>query len=77
MFYLHGPDRSAADLQPCRVPGQLKAILLVPIVRDTIYFVSTQLFVRLKRLATMVTLKRTRRLISPDVSPDFRVDDPF
>jgi len=52
----------------------LKAIPFVRVVRDTVYFVSTQLFVRLKRLATMVTLKRTRRLISPDVSPDFRVD---
>jgi hypothetical protein len=64
-------------VQPGRGQGQLKAILLVPIVRDTIYFVSAQLFVRLKRLATVVTLKRTRRLISPDVSPNFRVHDSF
>jgi hypothetical protein len=39
--------------------------------------VSTQLLVALKRLATMVTLKRTCRLISPDVSPDLRIDDFF
>jgi hypothetical protein len=77
MFYLHGHGSQRGRFAAYFVPGQLKAILLVRIVLDTIYFVSTQLLVRLKRLATMVTLKRTRRLISPDVSPDFRVGDSF
>jgi hypothetical protein len=57
--------------------AQSKAIRFVRFVVDTINFVSAQLFVRLKRLTTVVTLKRTRRLISPDVSPDFRIGDSF
>jgi hypothetical protein len=69
--------RCTSERRRRNIWAPLKAIPLVRVVRDAIHFVSTQLFVRLKRLAAMVTLKRTRRLISPDVSPDFRVGDSF
>jgi hypothetical protein len=56
---------------------RLKAIRFVRFVVDAINFVSAELFIRLKRLTTMAALKRTRRLISPNVSPDFRIHDSF
>jgi len=56
---------------------QLNALLSVRIVVKTVYFVSTELFVRLKWLTTVVALKRMRRLISPNVAPDFRICDFF
>jgi hypothetical protein len=59
------------------VRAQLNALLFVRIVVQTVYFVSTELFIGLKRLTTMGALKRIRRLISPNVSPDFRVRDSF
>src|SRR4029453_12911172 len=58
-------------------PETIIVILNALSMVDTINFVSTQLFVRRKRLTTMVTFKRTRRLISPNVSPDFRIGDFF
>jgi hypothetical protein len=59
------------------VRAQLNALLFVRIVVKTVYFVATKLFIRLKRLTTVVTFKGIRRLTSSNVAPHFRVCDSF
>ena len=59
------------------VKAQLNALLFVRIVVKTVYFVATKLFIRLKRLTTVVTFKGIRRLTSSNVAPHFRVCDSF